>query len=271
MPKAAEALPGWTMPVTPMPISGESWRSFLRRAAALNDTTVSRLVEACGITDDDILNPAQRRSAAQLVGLDEADIREMTLNAWTGSAFASEPRSTANRQGPAWTWLAPTFHCTACLGEGVELLEWRLPWITTCVTHETYLTCRARVEQALAEDLERDARHLDNLGVGRVDGYFDIWRDAVRLVIGLRRYKPTRSDAPASDRARVMSIAAPLATAESAEERASVLADWCQRAGVRVVWDALSNQLCSRPVIDATDALAAREWFRRRALAGVAG
>lgn len=111
----AKLPPDWTLPVAPTPVPGESWRSFLRRSATLNDTTAGKLVEACGITADDVANQAQRRAAAQLVGLDELQVRAMTLNSWAGIAFSEEPRPTPNRQGPAWTWLAPTFGCAACV------------------------------------------------------------------------------------------------------------------------------------------------------------
>lgn len=264
MPKEAKTPPGWTLPVTPIPARGESWRSFLRRVAALNDTTVSRLVEACGLVDDDILSPAQRCHAAHLACLDDDEVRAMTLNAWTGTALPVEPSATSNRQGPAWTWLAPTFRCTACLKQGVELLEWRLPWITTCELHQAYLSSGGRAVPALAEDLGIGALHRSRLRSGQADGHFDTWRDAVRLAIGLRRCPPMRCNSLAADRALLMAVAAPLATADSAEERADVLAAWCAAAGVRMVWDSLRHRLRSRALIDAADALAARAWIRRR-------
>lgn len=271
MPRAVEVPPGWVLPVTPIPISGESWRSFLRRSATLNDTTVGKLVDACGIVDDDILSQDQRRKAARLAGLQEREVRAMTLNSWTGIALPAEPQPTPNRQGPAWTWLAPTFHCTTCIANGVEMLEWRLPWVTTCAIHGRYLSGSSSREQDLPEDLELDTQHRRRLGIGSAGDHFAIWRDAVRLAIGLRRTRLTRSDAPASHRAQLMSIAAPLAMAESADQRAKVLSDWCQNAGVHIVWGALYAQLRSRPIIDAADTLAARRWFKRRALTGAAG
>lgn len=271
MPEPAKVPAGWTMPVTAIPISGESWRSFLRRSATLNDTTVGKLVDASALVDDDVLNPAQRRAAARLVGLDEDAIRAMTLNAWAGTAFPFQPYPTRNHQGPSWTWLGPTFHCNACLKDGLELLEWRLPWITACATHETYLTCGGRAEPALPEDLDLDALHRRSLRSGRPDGHFDIWRDAVRLAIGLRRCPRTRSNAPAPTRAHLFAVAEQLARADSAQARTCVLAEWCGAAGVRVIWDHVRQQLRSRIMIDAADALEVRVWIKRRALAGVAG
>lgn len=66
--------------------------------------------------------------------------------------------------------------------------------------------------------------------------HFAIWRDAVRLAVGLRRCPPTRSSAAASERAMLLSVAAPLASAKSAEARESLLSAWCAEAGVRIVW-----------------------------------
>ena len=269
MPTVAKLPPDWTLPVAPTPVPGESWRSFLRRSATLNDTTAGKLVEACGITADDVANQAQRRAAAQLVGLDELQVRAMTLNSWAGIAFSEEPRPTPNRQGPAWTWLAPTFGCAACATHGVELLEWRLPWITACSVHNTLLGSGIEPSLATREVLQLDAQHRSVLRSRIASEYFAIWRDAVRLAVGLRRCPPTRSSAAASERAMLLSVAAPLASAKSAEARESLLSAWCAEAGVRIVWDGLRRQLGSRAMLNSVDGLAARAWFKRREPAGV--
>ena len=55
----------------------------------------------------------------------------------------------------------------------------------------------------------------------------------------------------------LLSVAAPLASAKSAEARESLLSAWCAEAGVRIVWDGLRRQLGSRALLNSVDGLAA--------------
>ena len=52
--------------------------------------------------------------------------------------------------------------------------------------------------------------------------------------------------------------------ASTPEERCEILATWCRAMGIRELWNALRSSLQSREMIDAADALAARQWIKRR-------
>lgn len=130
----------WALPVVPDPAPGESWSSYFTRTAALNDTTVCILENATGIRAEDTLSPHDIPAAAALVNLEPSQVHVMTLERWTGIAYRESPHLTRTSKAHRWTWNKTRYACPSCQHTGVTLLEWRLPWITTCPLHERYLT-----------------------------------------------------------------------------------------------------------------------------------
>lgn len=268
MPAFHRLPPHWSLPVAPEPVIGESWMSLLRRAADINDTTVGKLCAATGVVNDDVLTPPQQAAAASLVSLPEDQIQALTLNRWAGIAFSKSLRSTPNGQGPSWTWTAPRSHCQQCIANGVARLAWRLPWITVCLVHKQFLRTQEEIPpKPEPEDLALTGLFIETLGTERTRQHFDVWRDATRLAIGLRRVQTsTRATDPAPIRSKTLQAAAPLALASSPGKRAEVLAAWCEDLHVPQLWDNLRRMVQSRPLIDAADTVAATVWYRSRAI-----
>lgn len=256
---------GWSLPCRVSPSPGESWTSLLRRNAALLDITVSKLADATGLVNEDALSPAQQRAAASLLGLQASDIHELTLNKWAGVAYSNQPIPARNRPGSAWTWLPPRFECPHCAESGIAHLEWRLSWITTCLAHKVFLHPRSTPshEEAPPEDLAITKLH--SVALANCDtSHFKRWRDSIRISGGLRHGPRSRGIEPPKQRAEALRTAAPLAMASTPEERCEILATWCTAMGIRELWNALRSSLQSREMIDAADALAARQWIKRR-------
>lgn len=251
----------WALPVVPDPAPGESWSSYFTRTAALNDTTVCILENATGIRAEDTLSPHDIPAAAALVNLEPSQVHVMTLERWTGIAYRESPHLTRTSNAHRWTWNKTHYACPSCQHTGVTLLEWRLPWITTCPLHERYLTtspAASPMTQAITQTLLfRDALQRETCD------FFDVWRDAIRLAQHLRRMpqrtKPT--DSPQA-RAEALFAATPLAAARHPEDRAALLGSWLNELRLTQLSDSVRRQLRSRLIIDAVDAVAAG-WYRR--------
>lgn len=259
--------PGWRLPIAPCPKSGESWRSVLSRTAQLNNTTVTTLCTAAQIPDEDILSSTHVARISTLLGLSETAIQSLTLGQWTGVAYRTDPQPHRSRQGPSWTWISDRYRCPECLNQGVSLLEWRLPWITTCARHKRFLEAGPvqRSPTPAPDDLRLTTLFSLALRSESSTQFYDTWRDSLRLAVAMRREsRPCRYDAPAPIRSRTLLAVASLAMASSPEERASTLSRWCIAAGVARPWGDLHRTLSSPAMRDASDCISASWWSQRQ-------
>lgn len=259
--------PDWRLPVTPCPEPGESWRSLLSRTARLNDTTVATLCSASQIPNEDILSDTDVARVSVLLGLSDTEIRSLTLGQWTGVAYRDEPQAHRSGQGPSWTWISDRYRCRECIEHGVSLLQWRLPWITTCARHQRFLEAgpTKRSARPTTDDLWLTSCFILALRSESSTQFFDTWRDSLRLAVAMRRVStPCRYDAPAAARSHTLLAVASLAMASSPEERASILSGWCIGAGVPRIWGDLRRTLSSATMIDAADCISANWWRQRQ-------
>lgn len=151
------------VPLRLEPGPDETWNSYLTRVAATNACTLAELADHLdlrgprgrwpgyyGVT----IAPEVSRRVAPRLGLTVAAVKRMHLAAYDQHAFDLGGLTGSGQGGlgatratvhAAWTWLAGSTYCPVCLADtgGTWRLTWRIPWITTCLTHATPLhgTC----------------------------------------------------------------------------------------------------------------------------------
>jgi hypothetical protein len=148
------------LPLDPLP--EETWHSYLTRRAAQHHCTLAVLADHLGLREPHgrwpayygiTITDADARRSAHLLGLDSTQVHDMHLGRYDQLAFdlaglgttsggIAQTRTTAHA---AWIWLSGSTYCPACLVDsgGAWRQSWRLPWITTCLTHQRALvgTC----------------------------------------------------------------------------------------------------------------------------------
>lgn len=95
-------------------IAGEIYREFDGSRSAV---AMCEIRQATGIPADDILTPRQIRAAAELVNLHPDQVREMTLERWTGTAYPASPHTSRKTQTHRWTWNTARDRCPTWLAD----------------------------------------------------------------------------------------------------------------------------------------------------------
>lgn len=150
------------LPLRISPGPGEMWQSYLTRVAREHGSTLFGVADHIGIRERShwppfhgiVLSEDQLSRAAEALNIDTIAVRSMQLAHYDQRAFdltgltarTGRDRLAAVRQvaSQGWIHLAGTRYCPACLAtDGQWRLEWRIPWITTCTIHRTWLiaTC----------------------------------------------------------------------------------------------------------------------------------
>lgn len=143
-----------------VPGDGEAWHGYLARTAAQHGTDVATLADHITLRRAGrwpgyhgvILDGATTSRCAHILNLEPEQVEAMQLSALDGRAFdltgldaTRRDRLHATRQvsHQGWVFIAGGRYCPSCLYEdGVWRLDWRIPWITTCVHHRTWLEHR---------------------------------------------------------------------------------------------------------------------------------
>lgn len=146
------------LPITIEPATGESWDSYLTRAAAANHSTVLDLADRIGLRPERrwpafhgvVISTARRTAAAAALDLDEQAVDRMQLAEFDQVAIdlhnlATTPTLSAARAAARLAWVSYTGsrYCPQCLAaDGIWQLAWRLPWTTCCPIHRAVLAYR---------------------------------------------------------------------------------------------------------------------------------
>lgn len=119
---------------------------------------------------------------------------------------------------------------------------WRLPWITTCTTHGTYLTDAHTTQPPKPAPDEAIARthHFNTLLADRTvaqlgqnmkgNDAFDLWRAAIQLAA--RCHDTTANATGCRDTDSILATVAPLITATDLDTGAATITTWCRGAGI---------------------------------------
>lgn len=146
------------LPAVPYPRHGEALDGYLERLAALNGLTraeTQRLLlrpESQKAAMFLVVKPTSSvmRTIEQLTGLDEGQVRAMTLQRfdhgrplWLGNLDPGDIHDLRVMQRQGWFPAKGTQACPLCLADtGTWSIYWRLPHLPICLLHGTYLTVR---------------------------------------------------------------------------------------------------------------------------------
>lgn len=149
------------LPLALEPLDGETWPSYLTRRAAQHGSTLAGLGTHLGLRDGrgrwsgrfgvDLSHDEVTR-VAPILGLAPDQVAQMQLASHdqlafdlSGIAQDSAIAGTRKAAHSGWVWLAGSTFCPVCLAQddGAWRTSWRIPWITTCLRHNTDLhgTC----------------------------------------------------------------------------------------------------------------------------------
>lgn len=146
------------LPLPLQPGPDETWHSYLTRRAAQHHCTLAVLADHLSLREPQGRWPAyygititdsQANHSAHLLGLTPPQVHAMHLANYDQVAFdlagltastggIAQTRATAHA---SWIWLSGSTYCPTCLADsgGAWRRSWRLPWITTCLTHQCAL------------------------------------------------------------------------------------------------------------------------------------
>ena len=132
------------LPIRLLPGAGESFGSYLRRAAHALGTTPRMLATGLDLTPGEtnslLLDPATTHRIAERLGLRTSEIDDLHATRWHPTVLNLRLLGHPQRLHRPWIDTLNTRFCPWCLDEnGYWRLDWRLPWICTCDDHEIWL------------------------------------------------------------------------------------------------------------------------------------
>lgn len=273
------------LPIVTQPEPDESWRSYLARVATLYHCTSETLGAHLGLRDTGrwpahhgiTLDSDRTRHAADILGLDPAQVTAMHLQRWDGIAIdIAALTGAAPRRWKivplSWTYLTHPRPCPDCLPQdGFEHLSWYLPWVTHCTRHATLL---GPGDDEVRRSSSPAARTVDLLRLLNADfaNFADeavqaptalrAWLEAAVLVAASEARTDWRTPPSAADADRWLSQASAIALADTREDAEAEVRQVIQQPSVRAGRYARAN-LYSPPMRDLIDSALAR-WGRRR-------
>lgn len=152
------------LPITAPPVTGESLRSLIEKAANTHRVPAAAILAAAGIKPAGTVNRALVRldnnagphalGLSALLGLTAATVDTLTLNGTQDPTVVGWAKHRAIHLG--WGTGPSGRHCPRCLAEngGRWLLTWLSPWTLVCTRHSVFLThrCTACAQEARGTD-----------------------------------------------------------------------------------------------------------------------
>lgn len=139
-----------TLPIRLAPMDGEALDSWLEALAHRTHTAFGDLLGALGLSPLGgmgttawmvRLNPDEARSIHTATGIDEAVLKAMTLQHYSGRAVRIDPDTRVLSRAFPWGRARGSRFCPICLAEsgGRWQLAWRLGWTFACIHHRCLL------------------------------------------------------------------------------------------------------------------------------------
>lgn len=226
----------------------ESWASYLARIAAVFRCPLSILerqltVKAHAVT----ITPTAAQTAAARLNITAHQVHAMHLQSLDAIAFdLGACLASGGVTKRPWMWLRRPRSCPHCTEEGrSEPLIWRLPWITTCEWHETYLADwnSNAVPGAARTRSSVRTEHFTRLLTGEqvmLMGHeiagneaLDLWRAGIALAQAARQLEGSdwrSSNCREAD--DILDIVQPLVLARDEPDAGELVHLWCQAVGI---------------------------------------
>ncbi len=145
--------PTRTLPLRIPRVPGEGLDSWLDALAVRNAAPLSQMIEALGLSDGmsrhDFAKPLwttaltsqESEHLAFATGVDQEQLRDMTLARWQGRAIQIDLQRRRVDRHRLWGRSCGSRYCPACLKEteGRWQLSWRLAWTFACTRHRMLL------------------------------------------------------------------------------------------------------------------------------------